>query len=251
MMEAATSLGTRATHSEGCLFCRRHDVGFTSEEHIFTEGLGITIDYVLPKGVVCDRCNNGPLARADQAIIDFEPVQLLRAERGLPTRSKRAVVSRWKSAELAFTGPGELVISGPGAVPSRKIGPNTYQTDLRTPGPFKEKRVRLLARGIWKMAIELVYRDYGSRGAFDPIFDPVRHHILGTGGTEGWIVTPQNNRPHNHVGLTYQTVIIKGRRALPVCLDVYGIRFYTDPLRSELKRDQIEPTPWPANIAVF
>jgi hypothetical protein len=251
MMKAATSFGTRAIHSEGYLFCRGHDGGFTSEEHIFTEGLGITTDYVLPKGVVCDRCNNGPLARADQAITDFEPIQLLRAERGLPTRSKRAVVSKWKDAELGFTGPGELVISGPGAVPARKIGPNTYQTDLRTTSPFKAKRVRLVARGIWKMAIELVYMDHGPRGAFDPTFDPVRDRILGTGDIQGWIVNPKDRRPHNQVQLIYETPIIKGRRALPVRLDVYGVQFYTDPLRPDLTHEQIEPTPWPANIMVF
>jgi hypothetical protein len=56
---------------------------------------------------------------------------------------------------------------------------------------------------------------------------------------------------HNEVRLTYQTLIINGRRALPVCLDVYGVQFYTDPLRPELKREQIQPTPWPANIWAF
>jgi hypothetical protein len=251
MMEAATSFRTRATHSEGCLFCRRHDGGFMSEEHIFPEGLGIT-EYVLPKGVVCDRCNNGPLAAADREITDFEPIQLLRAERGLATRSKRAVVSKWKDAELAFTGPGQLVLSGPGAVPAKMIAPNTYQTDLRTTSPFKTKRVRLLARAIWKMAIEFIYVDYGPRGAFDPTFDPVRDHILGVGGTQGWIVTPKDSQPHNELRLNYRLQCINGRAALSIYLDVYGVRFYTDPLIPDLKRQDIEPmTPWHANIGVF
>src|SRR5688572_25775127 len=58
-----SAAANQALHPEGCLFCRRHDGGFLSEEHIFSEGLGNT-DYVLPPGIVCDRCNSGPLARA-------------------------------------------------------------------------------------------------------------------------------------------------------------------------------------------
>ena len=38
---------------------------------------------------------------------------------------------------------------------------------------------------------------------------------------------------------------------MPVRLDVYGVTFYTDALRPDLKREDIEPTPWPANIWAF
>lgn len=77
-------------HTNGCLFCRRSDGGFRSREHIFSEALG-NHEYVLDPGVVCDRCNNGPLARADDALTNFPPIALLRAERGLPTKAGKAV----------------------------------------------------------------------------------------------------------------------------------------------------------------
>lgn len=43
-----------ALHEQGCIFCRRHDGGFTSREHVFPESLG-NEEVVLPRGVVCDR----------------------------------------------------------------------------------------------------------------------------------------------------------------------------------------------------
>lgn len=66
------------------LFCRRHDGGFASEEHIVSRALGNIDRYVLPPRVVCDRCNRGPLANADLALISFGPIEILRAERGFP-----------------------------------------------------------------------------------------------------------------------------------------------------------------------
>jgi hypothetical protein len=40
-----SAAANQALHPEGCLFCRRHDGGFLSEEHIFSEGLGNMTTY--------------------------------------------------------------------------------------------------------------------------------------------------------------------------------------------------------------
>ena len=59
------------------MFCRRHDGGFMSREHTLPESLG-NDEIVLPPGVVCDRCNHGRLADAEQELIRFAPVGFLR-----------------------------------------------------------------------------------------------------------------------------------------------------------------------------
>jgi hypothetical protein len=76
-------------NAAGCLFCLRADGGFVSREHVFSEGFGNVDEKVLPPGVVCDRCNNGPLALADEELVNFPPISLLRAERGIPTKAGR------------------------------------------------------------------------------------------------------------------------------------------------------------------
>src|SRR4051812_36315096 len=92
-----------------CLFCLRTDGGFLGREHIVSEALGNT-ELVLPPGIVCDRCNNGPLSRADDALIGLPPITLLRAERGLPTKAGKPVVSKWGNAKIGFAAPGALQI---------------------------------------------------------------------------------------------------------------------------------------------
>jgi HNH endonuclease len=50
-----------------CIFCKSSTEPFTTREHIIPEALSSN-DMVLPKGLVCDRCNNGALARLDSAL---------------------------------------------------------------------------------------------------------------------------------------------------------------------------------------
>ena len=47
-----------------CLYCKRSNRQSTSVEHVFPESLG-NAEIVLPKGTVCDSCNNGKLSRLD------------------------------------------------------------------------------------------------------------------------------------------------------------------------------------------
>jgi len=75
-----------AAERRGCLFCKRKDGGFTTQEHIFPESLGNT-ELVLPPGVVCDRCNNEKLSTLDQTICDFMPISLRRTMLGIPSKA--------------------------------------------------------------------------------------------------------------------------------------------------------------------
>lgn len=193
-MEVATRSGAR--HAQGCLFCRKHDGGFTSVEHIISRGLLNDDQEILPAGVVCDRCNHGPLARADRALTDFEPIQLLRAERGLGTRSGRAVVSHWKEGSIAYTAPGELAIFGQGPSPVVHTKPGTFQMPLTPPGPFKAKRGLLLLRAVWKVVIEYIYLDQAVDAAFDRRLDPARREVLGEGDGRGWLALPKDCIPN-------------------------------------------------------
>lgn len=238
-------------HQEGCLFCRRSDGGFTSAEHVFSRGLGNLDEYVLPPGVVCDRCNNGPLARVDREITDFEPIKLLRAERGLPTRGGTAVVSSWRGVELAFTAPRELSVFGKGPSPLSEVRTGVRSGTLTTTSPFKEKRVRNMARAIWKMALELMYLDHGSWHVFNPTYDPIRRHILGLGGTQGWLICPKTADIKEEIQLQYWPLVVDGRPALPVRLSVFGIEFFTDPLRRDLRAEDLGAPPAPANLWFF
>lgn len=63
---------------------------------------------MLERGVVCDRCNNGPLAPGDGELVNFPPIALLRAERGLPTKQKQPVAAQFSNARIYYVSPPEV-----------------------------------------------------------------------------------------------------------------------------------------------
>lgn len=255
---AATTPAPRVgqpTHPEGCLFCRRADGHFISREHVFSEALG-NQEYILEPGVVCDRCNNGPLGRADEALVNFPAITLLRAERGLPTKAGKPVVSKWGNATIAFSAPGTLDIYAPSKKAMRQMpepGRIPFEGGkmvLTSGGPVTANRIRNMVRSVWKSTLELIYWDYGSEVAFDPIFDSARDAIIGDGSAPGWAVMPKTATTREQVQLQYERRIIGGRQAVPVRFAVFGVAFYTDLLRRDIPADNIRP-PWPANVLMF
>jgi len=42
---------------------------------------------LLPRGVVCDPCNNAPLSRLDQALIEFDFVSMVKTLYGVPSKT--------------------------------------------------------------------------------------------------------------------------------------------------------------------
>jgi hypothetical protein len=243
---------SQALHAEGCLFCRKHDGGFTSEEHIISGRLaGDSSEELLPPGIVCDRCNNGPLARADRELADFEPFKLLRAQKGMGTRKGEAVVSHWKEGSIAFTAPGEMSLYGDRVKPTT-VGPNEHRLTLTTKRPVKQVRSIRIMRAIWKAGLEYVYLDHGADKAFEAIFDPVRAEVLENGAGRGWVVVPKQAKLHDEIRTRVWLDDVDGRTVLPISLDIFGVVFVTDPLTpGELTADLRKALPVPANVWRF
>ncbi|MEJ7786880.1 MAG: hypothetical protein WKF96_18930 [Solirubrobacteraceae bacterium] len=238
MQSAATSY---ARHSQGCLFCRGHDGGFVGREHIFSESLGNLTDYVLPPGVVCDRCNNGPLSAADGELIGFEPIAMLRAERGLPTKSGKPIAVKFANATLWFSAPGQLNVESNSAKTTRRMSAAGGELDLLG-RPITPRRARLMVRSIWKSTLELIYLDAGPRIAFLEIFDSARSATLDD-HSRGWATLDRNTAATASIELEYERAMIAGRHAIPVTLNAFGVRIRTDLLRRDLTEDEFRP-PW-------
>ncbi|MGN8083298.1 HNH endonuclease [Variovorax sp. 22077] len=69
-----------------CIFCKHDSSGSQSREHILPESLGNT-DHVLPKGVVCDGCNNYIARKIEKPILDSRYFQERRFQ--MAVQSKR------------------------------------------------------------------------------------------------------------------------------------------------------------------
>lgn len=82
----------------GCLFCGNEDARFESEEHILQFVLGNDVasglveeEFVIPRGVVCDKCNQRRLSLRDNALVEWPPISIFRSLGQLPNRGGRLV----------------------------------------------------------------------------------------------------------------------------------------------------------------
>jgi hypothetical protein len=195
------------------------------------------------------------LARADEALVNFPPITLLRAERGLPNKRGEPVLSKWGNAAIGFSGRGQMDLYGASPRARRKMPPpgkvprRAGKLELTTGGPISDARIRNIVRAIWKSTLELIYWDHGLT-AYATVFDPIREAVIDSGSARGWTVIPRDCHAADDVTLEYQPQVVTNRRALAVRLSVFGVVFYTDPLRRDLRADEIEPR-WPAGVWVF
>ncbi len=71
-----------------CLFCKQDSSISKSVEHIIPESLGNTT-YVLPRGVVCDKCNNYFSRKIEQPFLDSVEMKAMRFREAIPNKRGR------------------------------------------------------------------------------------------------------------------------------------------------------------------
>jgi hypothetical protein len=71
-----------------CIFCKSTSAAFTAVEHIVPESLGNT-EHILPRGVVCDPCNNYFANKIEGPILASDFFRQARHRNGIPNKRKR------------------------------------------------------------------------------------------------------------------------------------------------------------------
>ena len=71
-----------------CLFCKADSSGSQSVEHGIPEALGNTT-FILPRGIVCDRCNNYFAVKVERPLLDGGWLRDMRARQGVPSKRRR------------------------------------------------------------------------------------------------------------------------------------------------------------------
>jgi hypothetical protein len=162
-----------------CMYCLSTEGPFTSEEHIVAESMG-NQDFVLPRGYVCDPCNNGVLSRLDDAL-----------------RTSPLFVAQWASA-VQFTKQGKLPEVRLGEITIRRTDPlnvswiadpgsEAVRVVKQHPDGLTELSIRtklakrldevLVARALCKIGLGALAMDFGHAYACSSRFDAARRFI--------------------------------------------------------------------------
>jgi hypothetical protein len=215
---------TAIPHVPRCLYCMRTAGPFNSVEHILPEGIS-NKDLVLPRGVVCDPCNNGPLSLLDSEFLDFLPVAMMRTVRGIPNKQGRVPEARFGNATLSRIGPSEVLFKTNSRRATKKV-PGGMQWNVAG-RKMTPRYTAQLVRWLFKAALGCTYLDCGRVDAFSPQFDPVRWAILGN-PFHGYLAVRSRSDAHERVDFTHWPINVAGQPTVFAGVDVFGAGFATD-----------------------
>jgi hypothetical protein len=206
-----------------CIYCLSTEGSFTSEEHIVPESLG-NDDAVLPKGFVCNACNNGVLSDLDNALIRFEPVAFLQVQNVPYTKEGKFPKADFSSFTIEKTGPRHIKMTPKnkaGKIKNLKqIGEDTHSFNIEWKG--RKLNWNLIGRALYKIGLGMVAFKQGRESACDSKFDAAREFIRTGRGIENSLVVRTKFKPHPSI----QTVYLDIPEGTPVFIDLFGLAFF-------------------------
>ncbi|MDD4332560.1 MAG: HNH endonuclease [Patescibacteria group bacterium] len=188
-----------------CLFCKNTKNLFSSVEHIFPESLG-NKEKILPKGVVCDKCNNETLSLLDSILVNFDPILFQRTIYGIKSKSGKIPTANFSTIDFKNSSGADIEVKL-----KRKNKGDFAQTingcKLNFFGKKKmdSKNLKLISRSLYKIALELIYLDYGAVLALSPRFDEIRDIILGKKDFGGYLLLGSNSKSIE-AGMSYRFI---------------------------------------------
>lgn len=188
-----------------CIFCKSTNNLFFSVEHIFPESLG-NKEKILPKGVVCDTCNNETLSRLDQALVEFEPIQFLRTINGIESKRGKVPTSSFNNIKIENPTKSHISINSKSKKNISNQTATGFQLNFRGNKNLDDARLKLIARSLYKIGLELVCLDHGVSFALSERFDEIRDVILGKKDFRGYLIIGSNGKP-DKVGVTYRSLV--------------------------------------------
>lgn len=220
-----------------------------SREHIFPETIGNADLAMLPPGVVCDRCNNGPLAALDQTLCAYLPIAMRRAVLGMTNKAGKQTTLRFAQGRVEPMPREEIAPGDSHGVRIVDSGPR--QTLVRGLSDGDEVRLRLegqggrrftprffseLSRSILKIGFELAFLDHDDT-LLEPRFDRVRSAILGVGNHSGEVALALSGDA-NDVRLQGSYMLDEVSGLGGVAVNILGVQLMTHATGQELA-----PTP--------
>jgi len=194
--------------------------------------------------IVCDRCNNGPLADVEQTLIQFAPVGFLRVLLGHTNKKGERPVVKWNNATVSSPAENEIVINSENNEAFRiveQVCPFVRgKLNFTTGGPVSTARYRKIGCALWKATLECIYLDHGDM-LCETRFDEVREMVVGACPTSGFFaLTKATGPPTTEVALRYQFINTELGVALGSLVTLGGVPMLTELFHRQFLGDRAE-----------
>jgi hypothetical protein len=187
-----------------CIYCLSETGDFNTEEHVFPESLAGDQIY-LPKGYVCDKCNNGISSQLDNALINFEPIAVLRVQFTPYTKAGKLPRANFQNMVYEKTDPNHIKITAKDktALPKNKKTLEDGQVAFNLTWKGKKLDWKLYARAIYKIAFGLIAHDLGHEAVFDAKYQPARDFILKGSSFNNNMMVSTKSKPSHNISSSY------------------------------------------------
>lgn len=205
-----------------CIYCLTTTASFKSEEHIFPESLG-NDEFVLPKGFVCDKCNNEILSSLDSALLKFEPVAFLQVMFVPHTKGGKLPQADFPDMTVKRVRPRQVIIMAKDEKnhieEKQSPGDDLFLYTLQ--GTMNKLDPKLLGRAIYKIALGMVAFLKGHEQACSNKYDAARQFIVHNQDFQNNILICFDFKPHPHLAVTE----VNAPKGTGFVIYVYGLPF--------------------------
>lgn len=223
-----------------CIYCKETDrTLFTSEEHVFPESLG-NENLILPKGYVCDQCNNEVLSQLDSALADFAPIAFMRVVNVNCSKKGKFQKATFPDVEISRVEPNKILFK---EHPNSNFINSVEDLDDGTTKikfSLKQKFNSIkLARSLMKIGLGLFAIDHGIKKTCASKYDDARNFILNGEAFDNNLLMRMQQKPSTFGGAMYitQPAIKKGTIFK---FNIFGIIFLIN-IEREPKLELVEP----------
>lgn len=209
-----------------CLYCGSSDGPFETREHIVPEGLGNT-ELVLNVGVVCNRCNNVVGSRLDKALIEFEPIEFLRVWYVEQTKKGKYPFVSFPNVNITRTAKDHMnleLLNGDSKSVRIKADGLGFDMDFRGKRKTTPARLQEVARALYKIALGVMYLDFGEKVIQDPDLDYIRRRVQGDEEFNGFMLLNRKFTPKGESHITYNPLTLSnGQPFTAFQFDFHGL----------------------------
>ncbi len=206
-----------------CIYCLSDTGTFTSDEHIVPQSLG-NYDTVLPKGVVCDTCNNEVLSGLDEELVDSDLIGFLKTWFMPYTKAGKLPQATYPNLTMKKTRPNHVVFHSKSKKNVTIGEPDEngvihFSVKMTSRKAFDPKSI---GRALYKIGLGMVAFHQGKEIVCHSRYDAARAFILRGEDFPNNLLISSNMKPHPQIASTFD--IRWGGTCFQ--LDIYGVIFF-------------------------
>ncbi|MCK4739783.1 MAG: hypothetical protein KAT46_07520 [Deltaproteobacteria bacterium] len=206
-----------------CIYCLSSGGKFTSEEHVYPESL-CNGKIILPKGNVCDECNNGILSDLDNHLSNHEMLAFLKVFY-MPIQQKTGKFpsATYQNMKVEKTHPRKISIN--------MQSDSAKSVTLKEDGNFVNLKFKgigrrpfnavFLGRALYKVALGVLAWQLGASVALNKKYDLARDFILGKSTFTNNLLITFEVEPKGYI----EGVFVPTEQGTLFALSIYGVTF--------------------------